>query len=442
MYVLCSIVFLAVLNTTMFNIALPFIFQQFALTPSEASWVVVGYSAIFAIGSVVYGKLADLYPHNLLLTIGLSLFSLGSMIGFLSSNYFLMIIGRIIQAGGGAAIPALAMIVSTHYFSIDKRGQVLGLIASIVALGTGIGPIIGGIITQYWGWKYLFLLPVLSVVAIPFINMYLPKEKTKEGSFDVIGAFLLTTFVVMMLFAINLHAYFLIAGVLSFYVFTKHIKCVKTPLIQLDLLKNKVYRTLLLMGFLVFFSIMSSFFVLPLMFKEVNNLQAIMIGFVLFPGAITAAFLGSIAGKLSDRYGDVVVIQGALFLMILGFWMISTLVGHLPIIVALFFTFVYVGYSSIQASLASFVSKTLQQHEIGVGMGLYNLSFFLGGAFGVALAGRFLELNLQVNFNPFNNVAQYMFSNVFILLGLIGILNFTLLTYVSKKLLGNVRIPT
>lgn len=129
------------MNGTMFNVAVPSIAEQFQLLPSEVSWVIAGYIVFFAIGSVTYGKLADIYPVKDLITLGLILFNAGSLLGFLSQWYGMLIVARLIQAMGAAAIPALGMITATRYFPPQSRGKVLGMVASTVAFASGIGPI-------------------------------------------------------------------------------------------------------------------------------------------------------------------------------------------------------------------------------------------------------------------------------------------------------------
>jgi len=433
MVALSGTVFLTVLNGTMFNVALPAISRDFTLSPAEVSWVVVGYIAVFAIGAATYGKLADIYPVRWLLPLGLGLFALGSILGFLSTNYPLVIAARLIQAAGGAAVPALGMVVATRYFDPSRRGQALGLIASTVAFGGGIGPIAGGFITQYLGWHYLFLVSLLSLIALPFVLRYLPREERRQGTFDTPGAVFLAAGVSSVLLGINLNPLFLIVSVVSFVLFIRRVKQAPEPFVRVDLLQNKAFRSLLGIGFLVFFSVLGSFFILPLMLADLNRLQANVIGLVLFPGAITAAFLGTAAGRMADRLGNEFVIRGALYLMILGFWALSTFAGAAPAVIALLFVTVYVGMVSIQASLANFVAKTLPPAEIGVGMGLFNLTTFMGGAFGPALAARLLEFGGGAALNPLNPALQHGYSNSFLLLGFLGVVNLVLLARIVRR---------
>lgn len=117
---------LSVMGATMFNIVLPQISEAFDLTIAQVSWVISAYGLIYAIGTVTYGKLADTYKLKNLLTFGLLLFALGSLIGVASQEFWMMLVGRCIQAVGAAAIPATAMLISVRYFPPERRGSAIG----------------------------------------------------------------------------------------------------------------------------------------------------------------------------------------------------------------------------------------------------------------------------------------------------------------------------
>ncbi|MHB8714227.1 MAG: MFS transporter, partial [Trichloromonadaceae bacterium] len=127
---LCFAVFFSVLNGTMFNVAVPDIAGDFRLSPTAASWVVSGFVLVFALGSVTYGKLADLYPVRSLISIGLLLFNCGSLLGFLSESYAGLLFARLVQAAGASAIPALAMYTATRFVPPAVRGRTLGAVSS------------------------------------------------------------------------------------------------------------------------------------------------------------------------------------------------------------------------------------------------------------------------------------------------------------------------
>ena len=175
-------IFFSVLNGVMFNVAIPEIALTFKLIPSEVSWVMTAYMVTFALGSLVYGKLADSIPVKRLITIGLILLNLGSLLGFMAGSYPLLILARIIQASGGAAIPALAMLVATRYFPLKYKGRVLGVIAATVSMAAAFGPILGGFITSAMNWRYLFLMTLLTLGALPFSTSSLARFASRSAA--------------------------------------------------------------------------------------------------------------------------------------------------------------------------------------------------------------------------------------------------------------------
>lgn len=433
---MCYIIFFSVLNGTMFNVALPALSEEFSLSPSGVSWVVVAYSLIFAVGSVTYGKLADIYPIRRLITIGLVLFSAGSLIGVLSEDYWMVIAARVIQGSGSAAIPALAMIASARYFPIEQRGYVMGFVASTVAFGFGIGPLLGGAIAQVFDWRVLFLVSVCSLLALPILLRALPHEQSQGGSFDVIGAVLFGLGVAALLMGVNTNVWFLLVGALFLVIFILHIRVKERPFIQISLFQNHKFVLMLLFALCIYFSHMATFFVLPLILADVNGLDPGWIGVVFFPGAMIAAIFGTRAGKLSDTYGSQVVLRWAAIMMATGFLVISSLISVSVIWISMTLVFIFLGFSSVQASLASYIASTLEPTETGVGLGLYNLTSFMGGTLGPTLISAFLEVNTP-HWNMLNPGGFTTYSNSMLIISIICFCSLILLqkARASEKLL-------
>ncbi|MDR6880411.1 putative MFS family arabinose efflux permease [Bacillus sp. 3255] len=194
---------ISVMNATMFNVVLPAISKQFQLSPSQASWIITGYMIVYAIGSVTYGKLTDRYSLKNLLTFGLLLFAIGSVVGLVAIQYWMVIVGRIVQAAGASVIPAVAMIVPVRYFSPERRGRALGTVAIGYALGLALGPIIAGVVSSTWNWRALFVISLLSLLTLPMYRKYLDDEKGVARKMDFIGGSLLAGTVAVLLLALT-----------------------------------------------------------------------------------------------------------------------------------------------------------------------------------------------------------------------------------------------
>lgn len=421
----CSVLLFSVMNGTMFMIAVPDIAKSFSLLPSQVSWVVTGYIIIYAIGALMYGKLADIYPLKTLLTIGLSLFATGSILGFFAPNYLIVILARLIQASGASSIVALVFIVPTRYFP-EERGKILGIVSSTMAFASGIGPVIGGFVAGALNWQFLFLISATVFIAIPFFRIWMPKEEKKEGKVDLLGAvFIASGTASLILFITMFNWWFILASVAFYSLFTWRIFKADNPFIHPDLFRNVPFRTTILSGFLAIMTMFGMMFMLPLMLSEVNGLTALLIGLTLFPGAMAAALSGKWAGLLTDLRGSKQVVFLAFTLMITGFLLLSTFIGSSAWVIGIVVMISYIAFPFLQTATATIISTVLPRNEIGVGMGIYNLFNFMAGAFGSAIIGRILDYESIFAINPFalGQGNAIIYSNVFAGLIILTIIN-------------------
>jgi MFS transporter, DHA2 family, metal-tetracycline-proton antiporter len=427
------LIFFAVLNETVFNVSTPNISEQFGLSPSGVSWMMTIFLVFFGIGSVIYGRLADLYSLKRLIVIGLIIYNTGSLMGFLLRfSYPLVILARAIQGIGGSAIPALIFVAVARYFTPSERGKIFGLITSTVSLGIGLGPVIGGFVSASLHWYYLFLIPFLMLIAIPFLIKALPEEPNKEGEIDIRGAILVAITVGLFVVYLNFGQWYYLAGFLSFMaLFIYHILTNSDPFINPSLFRNIQFRNGVIVGFSLFSIVIGILFIIPLMLHEVYALNTRQIGLVLFPGAISAVFFGPLGGNLADRKGNnFVVLIGLIFLM--GSILVMSILLSLSFYVIVFaLLLTYIGFSFFQTAMINGVSQTLQENETGVGMGVFNLVATLSGAVGTAIAGKILDGKwLEFGIFPIaSNPKAYAYSNILLIFSLVILLGGILYFY-------------
>ncbi|MFB4165585.1 MFS transporter [Alteribacillus sp. JSM 102045] len=440
---LSLILIFAVMNGTMFNVAIPDIQSHFGLSSSEVSWVLTGYIMVYAVGALIYGKLADYYPIKSILTFGIILFSLGALLGFFSPNFFTLIIARILQAAGGATIPALGFIIPARFFP-KERGKVFGVISSTVAFASGVGPIVGGTVGGWLDWRFLFLFSVASLIALPFFRQWVPEEERKEGTIDFLGAGLFSAATAsLLLFVTTLLPWFLLSFAVLCVLFIWRTMKVSDPFIRPDMLKNKYYTVTILTSFLGTSVLFGLLFVIPIMMRQLYDMSTLGIGLVLFPGAISAGFLGRLGGELVDRRGGEFVVVLALCLVGGGSFLISTFAGYAPWVVSLALLVAYIGFPLIQSSTANLLSSILSPRETGVGIGIFNLLNFMAGAVSSAVFGAVLESQrVSLSMNPFSRHGDNLiFSNLYICLGLVAAAALTLFLATFKKRPGAFHQP-
>ncbi|MFB6366659.1 MFS transporter [Paenibacillus elgii] len=169
-------VLLVVMNATMFNVALPTVARDLGLTTTAASWIVTGYSILFAISSITYSRLTDFVPIRTLLMIGLVLLGIASVIGPLSHHFYGVLGAQLLQAIGAASAPGLGVVLVTRHIPTERRGKSMSVIISAASLGFGLGPIVGGAMTQYFSWNSLFVVTALAMLTIPIFYRNLPEQ--------------------------------------------------------------------------------------------------------------------------------------------------------------------------------------------------------------------------------------------------------------------------
>jgi len=412
-----------VINGTMFNVTIPDIAESFNLMPSQVSWVMTGYILVYAIGSVMYGKLADVIPLKRLLTIGIILFSFGSILGFLSPNYTTLLFARILQALGGAAIPALGFIIPSRYFTHD-RGKVFGIISSTVAFASGVGPIAGGLIGGFLDWRFLFLVPASAALAIPLFRRWLPDEEVRSQKIDYFGAVLVAIFVAsLLLFVTMLIWSLLLISIIAFALLVFHINRVDSPFIDPVLLKNRRYTITIFTSFLGTSVMFGLIFVLPIMMRDLYDATTLGIGLLLFPGAMAAGIFGRFGGTLIDKKGSIYVLRIALLLVAIGVFFISVFTSSSLLLLGSAVFIAYIGFPLLQSATANLLSHMLTKEETGVGMGLFNLCNFISGAFSSAIFGSILDLEgMTFSINPLNAHGDHaIYSNLYLVLSVVAV---------------------
>ncbi|MEH7178564.1 MFS transporter [Neobacillus vireti] len=424
--ILCILLLFSVMNATMFMVSIPDISESFGIRPSKVSWVVTSYIIFYAIGSMLYGNLSDIYSIRTLLIIGNSLFVIGSLLGFFASEFYLIVLARIIQACGASSFPAIVFTIPARLFPKEK-GRMLGLFSSTLAFGSGLGPVLGGVIAGFLNWQFIFLFSSFAACTLPLLVFLLPKEKKKAGRVDFIGAIILAVSIVaFILFNTSFNWNLLMISLVFIVLFVWWIKRRTAPFINPAMFKNRQFTAAIISGFLCSFIMFGNMFALPQMLRDVNHLDTIQIGVVLFPGAMASALIGGLAGRSTDHFGPKRITFIGLSLIIVGTMFLSSFIGLSPIVISSVFIFCLIAFPFIQTSMTSIISNEIQGEHLGTGMGIYNLTNFIAGAFSGSIIGKFLDYqHAEILFNPFaqSSVSGNVYSNLFFLMALITIMN-------------------
>lgn len=383
---------LTIMNTTMFNLALPAVSQHFGLSPSMTSWIVTGYSVVFAIASITYSRLSDLIQIRRLIVIGLTSLSLSAMVGFFSNSFLLLLLARLVQAAGAGALPALSLVIISRYVPAERRGRATALIMSAVSLSFGLGPVAGGAIVEYFGWQYLFAVPAVTLVLVPLFAKLLPKERPSQGSFDTWGAVLLSVGATGLLLAITNQSWIaLVFGLAALTLFAIRIRRAGEPFVQPSLFSNGAYLLLTAVGIGAYMSNFATLFLLPQILINLFDLSAAATGLIIFPGSLLAMIVSRNVGKIIDSKGNRGIISFIPLLILISMILFALFLFTSYFAILFIYIILSIGFTFLTSGISNEITRVLPKSQIGSGLGLFQLLQFFSGAFGVALSASALS---------------------------------------------------
>ncbi|MEO8242181.1 MAG: MFS transporter [bacterium] len=386
---------LSALGTSSANIALPTLARHFDATVPQVQWVVIAYLLAVTTLIVSAGRLGDQIGRRRLLLGGTALFTLASTLCGLAPTLELLIAGRAVQGLGAAAMMAMTMAVATDTVAAGQTGRVMGLMGTMSAIGTALGPSLGGALITIAGWQAIFLINLpLGLLALTLAARHLPVDPAtnRHQDFDLAGTALLgltlAAYAVSMTGGGRLTPVLLVAtaaGAAGFVWLQNH---VKTPLIPRGALQVPGMKPALLMNLLVSTVIMSTLVVGPFYLSLGLGLTAAQVGLIMSVGPVISALSGVVAGRLVDRLGSRPTLRLALFGMLIGTLalailpMLSGAPGFIAAIALL-----TPGYQLFQAANNTAVMQGVPAERRGVTSGLLNLSRNLGLVTGASLMG-------------------------------------------------------
>ncbi|MBX3721274.1 MAG: MFS transporter [Turneriella sp.] len=408
---------LVIMNTMMFNLALPSVARDFARPISDASWIVTGYSITFAVASITYSRLADFLPIRRLFVLGLASLGGAAIAGFFINDFFLMIAVRVLQASGAGAIPGLALVFVSRYIPLERRGRAMAKVMAAVGLGLGLGPVIGGVIVEYLGWHFLFLLTAASLLLIPAFARLIPVEVSKQGSFDATGASLSAIGITALLLALTQKSLIATAvGCTAVLLFALRIRSAAQPFVLPALFSNSRYLLLGGAGIGAYMLSFALLFIMPQMLIRQYQMTAIEAGLVIFPGSLAAMLLSPLVGKVIDRTGNAGILRYIPVLLFAAALLFALLAAQSAFWIMAAYTLLSIAFTFLSTSVSNEMSRILKKEEIGSGLGLFQLMQFFSGAFGVALAAT--ALVWQKDLPP-----QVAYTNIFRGMALVALLS-------------------
>lgn len=395
--------FMATLDGSIVNVALPTIATTFKANLNLIQWVVSIYLLTTSSLLLIFGRFADIFGRKKIYSAGFLVFILGSAFCGLSSSIYLLIGSRVVQATGAAMMMANGMGIVTAIFPPKERGRALGLTGTVVAVGSMTGPTLGGVLVTAFGWPSIFLVNLpIGIIGFFTSRWLLPDDIlcNKKEPFDWLGAILFATGMSLFLWGVTQGEqlgwtnssilYPLIISVVALVIFLRRELTTAYPVIDLSLFKNWIFLGGNLAGLVSFISMFATTLIMPFYMKGILHYQEMQIGLMMTPFPLTMAVVSPLSGWLSDRLGYIFLTTTGLMVNVVGLLFLATLDTHSSsLMIAMYMSMLGAGMGLFQSPNNSSVMGAVPPQKLGIAGGVNalvrNVGMVIGIAFSVSL---------------------------------------------------------
>ncbi|MEN0185571.1 DHA2 family efflux MFS transporter permease subunit [Staphylococcus aureus] len=307
--------FIAILNQTLLNVALPKINTEFNISASTGQWLMTGFMLVNGILIPITAYLFNKYSYRKLFLVALVLFTIGSLICAISMNFPIMMVGRVLQAIGAGVLMPLGSIVIITIYPPEKRGAAMGTMGIAMILAPAIGPTLSGYIVQNYHWNVMFYgMFIIGIIAIlvgfVWFKLY---QYTTNLKADIPGIIFSTIGFGALLYgfseagnkgwgSVEIETMFAI-GIIFIILFVIRELRMKAPMLNLEVLKFPTFTLTTVINMVVMLSLYGGMILLPIYLQNLRGFSALDSGLLLLPGSLIMGLLGPFAGKLLDTIG-------------------------------------------------------------------------------------------------------------------------------------------
>ena len=398
---ICAAQFVLQLDFSKVNVALPSIQRELGMPAAELQWIVTGYTLAFGSLLLAGGRLADLLGRRQVLAVGLALFGIASLAGGLAQSPIMLIIARIVQGAAGATVsPAALSLLTTTNAEGAARNRALAIWQATTAAGATAGIVAGGLLTQYFGWRALFLInpPIIAIMLALVPQLPAGKRSGGGGSVDVRGALLVTTGIAALIFGLSsgqqhgftapatISALALAVLLTTGFVFAE--KRSAAPMLPLSILTEPARRAAIAAMLLIGAILAGYVYFAALYLQKVLGFSPVATGLALVPSTVTVVLVSTLGTRrLLARFSIKAVLLAGLACMGAGqLWLAQITAGAsypTAVLPGLVLTATGVGLALPTTSIA--ITSGVQASDQGLAGALFTTSQQTGAAVGLAI---------------------------------------------------------
>jgi EmrB/QacA subfamily drug resistance transporter len=417
--VLCLGFFMVLLDLTIVNIAIPSMVDGLKASLDQVLWVLNAYTLTYAVLLITAGRLGDRFGQRTLFAIGLTVFTVASAACGLAQDPAQLIAARVLQAVGGALLTPQTLAILTAIFPPERRGAAFGVWGGIAGLATIAGPVLGGFLTTYRDWRWIFYVNVpIGVIALVATFLVIPHLRSgRDARMEPVGVVLASGGLLAITFGLIEGQRFnwdtvttvagvrvtipeiLVAGVVLLALFFAWDARRSSPLVPLALFHNRNYALMNWVGATVNCAMIGLFLPLTIYLQSALGLSALKAALTLLPMSLVSMAVAPFAGRLADRIGGKYILMVGLALFGLGMGWVdwragvdSTWLTFLPGLI--------VGGAGIGCTFAPLVTiamRNVTPRLAGAASGVLNTTRQVGGAIGSAVVGAVLQNRLSTS---------------------------------------------
>ena len=316
------------------NIALPPIGREFAIDAVLLAWIPTSYLLAATVFLLPFGRIADIYGRKRIFTYGIVIYTISSLLAATSTSAIMLILFRIPQGIGGAMIFGTGVAILTSVYPVEERGKALGINVAAVYLGLSLGPFLGGLLTEHFGWRSIFLanLPLgLAIITLLLWKLRGEWADAKGEKFDLSGSIIYGLAVVAMMCGIFLLPEILglgviLIGILGFMAFVWWETKAASPILNMNLFKNnRVFAFSNLAALISYSATFAVAFLLSLYLQYTKGFSPQTAGMVLVSMPAVQAIFSPLAGKLSDKIAPQILASAGMALTTIGLILLTFL---------------------------------------------------------------------------------------------------------------------
>ncbi|PAS96761.1 MAG: MFS transporter [Candidatus Dactylopiibacterium carminicum] len=393
--------FFAMFDAGLINVGLPVIAREFGAEMIDAQWVTSVYLLAISALMPIFGTLSDRIGRGRIYNLGFFTISIFTLLCGFAPNLPLLILCRVLQAVGGAMVMANGMAIATESYPASERGRNLGLLASMVAVGSIAGPSIGGVVIGMFGWRVAFYLTfVVSFAAFAVTFFAIPRKRRSDAGlkhFDHAGAVLFALSIFAFIYGVSglggqgahagaAHAALLVCAV-AFPLLLWVERRAPWPVLDIGLFRNRVFSSAIGASVISYATMYSPTILLPFYLQGTLGLSPQAAGLYLLAFPVAMALLSPLSGRLSDRIGSRPLAVAALVLnglALIAFGLLTPAMPQWTILLPLFA--MGVGLGMFQSPNSSAAMGNVPREKLGAGTSLVQLTKNLGMVMGIAFS--------------------------------------------------------